>query len=137
MLAPLSTFGSGVQTYGGKPQSVIYSMPKYEGMPLEAEQELRDYMDEVDYEWNRAKQAGAELSKTQIAIILGQETDRAALGNVAAKAISGDLPLNKERIQFAIDHQDELEPDTLLNIVPDPILRDYLSEKNFERVFKR
>ena len=67
----------------------------------------------------------------------GQQTGRAGLGNAAAQAFAGDLPLNKERIQFAIDHQDDLEADVLLGAVPDAILREYLTKENFDRVFKR
>jgi hypothetical protein len=137
LLAPISASGGGVQTYGGRPSSVIYSMPYYEGMDAKSEQELRDFMDEASYEYQRAKAAGADISQADVARVLGKETGRAGLGEAAAKALQGDLPLNRERIQFAIDHQDELEAKTLLGAVPDAILREYLTPENFERVFKR
>jgi len=137
LLAPLSLGGTGVQTYGGRPQTVLYGMPYYEGIPTESEKDLRKFMDEARYEYQRAKAAGADLSQADVARILGQQTGRAGLGNAAAQAFAGDLPLNKERIQFAIDHQDDLEADVLLGAVPDAILREYLTKENFDRVFKR
>ena len=136
LLAPISASGGGVQTYGGRPDSVVHNLPKYEGIPREAEKELESFLDEVEFEYQRARAAGATVTKAQVAEILGQGTQRADLGRVAAQALRNKLPLNRERIQFAIDHQDELDAGTLRFAVPDDILRAYLTPDNFERVFR-
>lgn len=136
-LAPFSSLGGGVQTYGQRPQSVANSLTKYEGVSKEEEEKLYDFQKEVAYEYQQARRVGVELTKAEIAEILGEETGRKALGNMAAAAERDEIPLNKEQIQFAIDHQDELDAKTLLRIVPDEILRDELTPENFERVFKR
>jgi hypothetical protein len=134
-LGGYSLLGGGVQTYGPRPETILYSMPYYEGLTPEAEKELSAYRDEVEFEYQRAQKAGAAVSMARVAEILGEQTGRAGLGRVAAMAIRGELPLNRERVQWALDHQDELPAEVLRAAVPDAILRDYLSEENFERVF--
>jgi hypothetical protein len=134
-VTPFSLLGGGVQTYGESPGSVLFSMPKYEGLTSAQYKELQDFLGEVDYEYQRARAAGRDFTKAEVAEILGKETGRKELGKMASAAARDELPINKERVQFAIDHQDELEPGVLRSVVPDDILRDYLTPENFKRVF--
>ena len=136
-LGAYSILGGGVTTYGSNPQTVANSFNRYQGISKDQEDALYKYQQEVAYEWNRAKRQGVDISQADIATILGQKTGRPELGAQATLAIQNKLPLNKDQIQFAVNHQDDLDAKTLLRLVPDEILRKYLTPKNFDRVFKQ
>lgn len=134
--APFIALGGGATSYTQDAGYKARSFPKYEGVTPEQEKQITEYKREVEYEWNRAQAQGVKLSRAEIADFLGQATGRVELGKLTAADYRDELPVNKERIQYAIDHQDELSPGELKEIVPDDILRTYLTQKNFERVFK-
>lgn len=134
--APFIALGGGATSYTQDAGYKAKSMPKYEGLTLEQEKQISEFKKEVQFEWNRAKAQGAELSQADVAEVLGRVTGREELGNLTAAGYRGELPLNRERIQYAIDHQDELSAGDLKDTVPIEILREYLTQENFERVFK-
>lgn len=131
-----SEVGGSATTYSQGPSQQLSMMPRYQDLDLKQEQEIKDFLDEVATEWEYAKRDGYDVSQAQIAELLGKKTNRPELGILGAKSLRNELPLNLERAQFVIDHQDELETLDLKYGLPAEVRRKYLTDENFQRVIE-
>jgi hypothetical protein len=122
--------------YQDTPTGALNGMPRWDGVTKEQERDLYDYLDEVETEYQRARRDGVETTKANVAVVLGQETDRADLGTLAAAQLKGNVPLNWERVQYAVDNQDDIDSKALGFAVPIDVAREYLTEQNFQRYIK-
>jgi hypothetical protein len=103
---PLALFGVGVQNYKTSP---LRTMPKYEGIPVDKQWEIRDFLKEIEPEYQKAKARYPDTKKADFAEFWGVDSGREELGMLAADDLRDDIPLNQERIKYAIEHADELD----------------------------
>jgi len=135
---PYAFFGGGVQAYGGDPSSQLRSMPKWEGVDIKLERDIRDFRKEVQLEHNSEQRLfqlgqGPEPGPlADLAITMGNNTGRAELGTRLAQSERGDLPLSEATIAFVMENQDALSDEDLQWNIPESLAR-YLSDENWAR----
>jgi hypothetical protein len=106
---PLALFGVGVQNYPPRASDPLRLMPKYEGIPVDKQWEIRDFLKEIEPEYQKAKARYPGTKKADFAEFWGVDSGREELGMLAADDLRDDIPLNQERIKYAIEHADELD----------------------------
>lgn len=119
----------------------VYEEPKYP-IPPEQEKILYGFMDFVRQEYERAKRDYPDQSPSlpEMALYIGKANNKMALGENAADVFRGKAPLNKGRLDLALEHKDILSryfPEMLSRVLPVELERTELSETEFERVIAR
>ncbi|KKL10718.1 hypothetical protein LCGC14_2553010, partial [marine sediment metagenome] len=134
----IAATGVGIQTYGGDPSSLLRDMPKWEGVDVELERDIREFRREVQLEHNDEQRLfqlgqGPEPGPlADLALTMGNNTGRAELGTRVAQSERGDLPLSESTLAFVMENQDTLSDEDLQWNIPEPLAR-YLSDENWDR----
>lgn len=118
----------------------LYDQPKWAGMSAEDSNQLLDFMDEVAMQTELLKRRNPNITQAQVAAAIGKVSGRTSLATVAIAALGDKLPLNLERMKFALDNQELLSvyfPDALRSALPANIERKLLRDDVFQRVVAR
>ncbi len=115
----------------------LFDMPRWSGIDKETGDRIQEFVEFAQREAARAKRAGADISETEMARLLGRKNGVPKLGDAAAMVIQGKAPPNLEMVNLALRNEEELSiffPRDLDRFLPVLAEREALGEEAFERV---